>query len=133
MTRRQRAYRHFLQSKLWKSTRLQCLERDQFTCQHCKATDHLEAHHLWYPQRWDHTTPAMLVTLCKACHAKQHPERAKLPPKKRKKLNQVQKKLKRNWAQQARVATRPYTDTDFDYFQFPSKYGHKARPLPQMA
>ena len=47
------------------------IERDGGCCQQCRATEHLEAHHLW-PQGWSHHLRYILrhgVTLCRSCHA----------------------------------------------------------------
>ena len=59
----------------WQKRRLEILNRDNFTCQDCGATDKpLHVHHkryvsgreYWQYQDWE------LTTLCEDCHGKKH-------------------------------------------------------------
>ena len=47
------------------------MQRDNFTCQHCGATDKtLQVHHLWYStlkKPWEYDNDSYL-TLCSSCH-----------------------------------------------------------------
>jgi len=65
----------FNASKKWEVARKACFERDDYTCQHCKARGgYIEAHHIleWcnYPElRLDIEN---LLTLCRPCHRLHH-------------------------------------------------------------
>lgn len=54
----------------WQKKRLKILERDNFTCQHCKSTeDTLHVHHIAYFNNDPWETPdKLLLTLCADCH-----------------------------------------------------------------
>lgn len=65
------AYQKKLQSPLWQRKRLEILQRDNFTCQHC-GDNHIQlhVHHQFYEkgvEPWDHPE-YLLITLCKVCH-----------------------------------------------------------------
>jgi hypothetical protein len=68
-----------LQDPRWQKKRLEILERDQWTCRDCKATDKtLHIHHCLYEKGspWD-TDEIFLLTLCNDCHERrQHIETA---------------------------------------------------------
>jgi hypothetical protein len=71
MTKRQKAYREFLQSDFWKELSAQAKARDK-RCMKCKSKVRLQAHHVRYPEDWFKTTLDDLETLCRKCHAKEH-------------------------------------------------------------
>ena len=59
----------------WQQKRLEIMQRDEFTCQSCQATDKtLNVHHIYYEKNkapWDYEED-MLVTWCEDCHTKRH-------------------------------------------------------------
>lgn len=60
----------------WQKKRLQIMQRDNFTCQVCGATDRtLHVHHIYYTKwaegPWDYFDEA-LITLCNECHELEH-------------------------------------------------------------
>jgi hypothetical protein len=56
----------------WRMQRTSCLQRDNYTCQQCAATDGLEVHH-WEPYRFSFDNSLEnLVTLCAGCHRDTH-------------------------------------------------------------
>lgn len=56
----------------WQKKRLEILQRDSWTCQHClSTTDTLHVHHRRYIQGkdpWDYDD-SLLVALCESCHS----------------------------------------------------------------
>jgi len=62
-------YSDLLRDPRWQKKRLEILQRDNFTCQHCKDTEtELHVHHESYKGKpWDIGSDK-LVTLCKDCH-----------------------------------------------------------------
>ena len=71
----------FYKSQKWKQYRQKILRRDHYTCQNCKRYGRLveavEVHHIEHledcPERaYD---PTNLISLCKKCHRKAHPEK----------------------------------------------------------
>lgn len=69
-------------SARWKKKREKILRRDKYQCRECRRygriTEAKEVHHVKhadeYPElAWDDDN---LVSLCAACHRKQHPEKA---------------------------------------------------------
>ncbi len=73
----------FYHSKAWKDKRDEILARDNYECQHCKAKGLVvkgtEVHHIIHlkddwSKRFDNDN---LVTLCRACHNLEHPEKIK--------------------------------------------------------
>lgn len=63
------SYVEKLKDPRWQKLRLQCFERDQFTCQVCGDKDNsLQVHHKGYHgEPWE-TPIGMLQTLCESCH-----------------------------------------------------------------
>jgi len=63
-------YNTLLRDPRWQKKRLEILQRDNFTCQHCKDTEtELHVHHWsYYGNPWD-APNEQLTTLCKYCHA----------------------------------------------------------------
>ena len=71
-TNRTEKYRRYLKSDAWKRKRYVVLKRDSWTCQYCgaKAT---QVHHKRYAKYQIGKEPIKwLVSLCGACHRKQH-------------------------------------------------------------
>ncbi len=68
-------YSEKLKDPRWQKKRLQILERDNWTCLKCNATDKtLNVHHKYYElyeNVWDYPTYA-LITLCSDCHKEEH-------------------------------------------------------------
>lgn len=65
-----KTYAEKLKDPRWQKKRLEILERDNWTCRHCFATDKtLHVHHLIYTtdNPWD-CDPDILITLCEECH-----------------------------------------------------------------
>lgn len=62
-------YSDLLRNPLWQRKRLEILQRDNFTCQHCKDTEtELHVHHEEYHGKpWDAPNET-LSALCKYCH-----------------------------------------------------------------
>ena len=64
-------YSEKLKNPLWQKKRLEILQRDDFTCQHCgDVKNTLHVHHLAYLKfmdPWEYE-PEYLVTLCEKCH-----------------------------------------------------------------
>lgn len=63
-------YAEKLRDPRWQRKRLEVLDRDQYTCRECKATDKpLHVHHVKYEKGdpW-HIESAYLMTLCESCH-----------------------------------------------------------------
>jgi hypothetical protein len=56
----------------WRFLRVQILERDNYTCQHCGATDRLVVHHIELYSINKNNNPRNLITLCMPCHWKVH-------------------------------------------------------------
>ncbi len=64
-------YSEKLKDPRWQKKRLQILERDAWTCKHCKATDKtLHVHHVVYHKGFDPWEYEDLeyITLCWDCH-----------------------------------------------------------------
>ncbi len=64
------SYAFKLKDPRWQRKRLEILQRDNFTCQECYATDkELNVHHLIYKKRdpWDYPNHCY-QTLCVDCH-----------------------------------------------------------------
>ena len=64
----------------WRNFRKSIFERDNYQCQECGTNKNLCAHHIKgrseYPElSYD---PSNVITLCKYCHAKAHPDKASL-------------------------------------------------------
>ena len=67
----------------WKRTREKILRRDMYMCRECRRygrlTEAAEVHHIRHADTAPELfyTESNLVSLCKKCHNKQHPEKAK--------------------------------------------------------
>jgi 5-methylcytosine-specific restriction endonuclease McrA len=68
LSARQRAYREYLRTDVWKRLRREALERDGRRCRLCNGTDTLQVHHRYYPERLGTETADALTTLCRRCH-----------------------------------------------------------------
>ena len=65
------AYRNYLQTDTWKTSRIQRLALDNNECVLCgKKASHV--HHRRYPKKWGTETVNDLVSLCSECHSKHH-------------------------------------------------------------
>jgi len=64
----------------WNRVRREILERDAFRCQDCGAHKNLCVHHVKDKSKFPELTyePTNLITLCKSCHVKRHPEKKSL-------------------------------------------------------
>ena len=71
MKRKKETYSEILKDPRWQKKRLEIMQRDNFTCQHCGCSDKsLQVHHLWYSQNnkpWEYDNDS-LITLCERCH-----------------------------------------------------------------
>lgn len=69
-------------STRWKKKRMKILRRDSFLCQECKRYGkHVEAvtvHHIKHAEEFPELAyqDDNLISLCSACHNRQHPEKA---------------------------------------------------------
>lgn len=73
-------YREKLKDPRWQKKRLEIFNRDNFTCQHCKAKNiSLQVHHKAYREvePWDYPDH-YLVTLCEDCHEEESQSVAKM-------------------------------------------------------
>lgn len=62
-------YSDLLRDPRWQKKRLEILQRDNFTCKHCKDTEtELHVHHEAYRGNPWEIESDKLVTLCKHCH-----------------------------------------------------------------
>ena len=67
-------YKEQLADARWLKKRNEILERDNYTCQKCGATSHLNVHHLSYEKNrlaWEYPNER-LITLCEGCHENEH-------------------------------------------------------------
>lgn len=67
-------YKEQLADARWLKKRNEILERDNYTCQKCGATSHLNVHHLSYEKSrlaWEYPNEK-LITLCEECHENAH-------------------------------------------------------------
>lgn len=88
----------FYNSTKWKKKRAKILRRDKYQCQRCKRygklTEATMVHHIIEIEE----DPSLalvdsnLVSLCKACHEKQHPEKAQKASRYRKSFGDPYKK-----------------------------------------
>lgn len=76
------AYSELLRDPRWQRTRLEIMERENFTCQECGAADKtLNVHHTYYAKGrapWEYELES-LHCLCENCHAARHARFGKLP------------------------------------------------------
>jgi 5-methylcytosine-specific restriction endonuclease McrA len=79
----------FYGSEKWKRKRAAILARDKYQCQYCKRYGRMrqatEVHHIKHLEDAPELALASenLVSLCKACHNAQHPEKAAKPWRRR--------------------------------------------------
>lgn len=68
-------YSEKLRHPLWQKKRLEILNRDNWTCNNCRATEkNLQVHHIKYSfgrNPWDYPNDNF-KTLCHECHEKEH-------------------------------------------------------------
>lgn len=68
------SYKEQLADREWLKKKNEILERDNYTCQKCGATSHLNVHHKYYNESklaWEYPEEA-LITLCADCHENEH-------------------------------------------------------------
>lgn len=69
---KKKTYSELLRSPLWQKKRLEIMQRDNFTCQHCGCEGReLQVHHKVYhkdAKPWEYDD-SELITLCELCHA----------------------------------------------------------------
>ncbi|CAM1343575.1 hypothetical protein [Tenacibaculum amylolyticum] len=74
------SYNGLLFSKEWIAKRKEILERDNYKCRVCNATESLQIHHRQYHfslilrkfrKPWEYPN-RLMITLCKTCHQKGH-------------------------------------------------------------
>jgi len=68
-----KTYAEKLRDPRWQKKRLEIMQRDQFTCQHCQdKASTLNVHHATYVKGWEpwEYPPHMLITVCEPCHEK---------------------------------------------------------------
>ena len=92
-------YRKALKTREWKYKRKAILKRDMFACTKCYATEELQVHHTYYLEGkmpWEVPNDC-LITLCRACHEKEHEGRdiQSFVRKAEKKVKQEPKKNKK--------------------------------------
>ena len=66
------AYLEYLKSDHWRQLRRAVIKRDGIQCTRCPAKKRLQAHHLFYRERWEDSVPEDLITLCFHCHKAAH-------------------------------------------------------------
>lgn len=67
-----KSYAEKLKDPRWQRMRLEILQRDQFMCRACGASDKtLHVHHCHYVRGdpWD-TDPVFIITVCETCHSR---------------------------------------------------------------
>lgn len=68
-------YQQKLLDPRWQKKRLEILNRDEFTCEICKSTEHpLNVHHKFYTyglDPWEYPD-TNFITLCNYCHEDEH-------------------------------------------------------------
>lgn len=78
MATQNREYWQKLRDPRWQKMRLEIMQRDEFACQICFATERtLNVHHNYYEsgkEPWEYPTEA-LVTLCEECHTEETEQR----------------------------------------------------------
>ena len=69
---KQKDYQSLLKDPRWQRKRLEIMQRDNFTCQHCgNAKETLNVHHKYYKENynpWDYEDDCY-ITLCEKCHS----------------------------------------------------------------
>lgn len=69
---RQRQPRLRLDREEYEALRRQVLERDGWRCQSCGCQRDLHVHHVTSRSQLGHDASENLITLCAACHLRQH-------------------------------------------------------------
>ena len=70
-------------SKRWKTKRKKILKRDDYRCQNCKKygkmVEATQVHHIKHTDKYPELAfeDENLISLCLACHNKEHPEKIK--------------------------------------------------------
>ena len=69
-------YQEYLQTPEWQARRKDALQRAEYRCQTCNASDRiLDVHHRTYERR-GHEKPSDLTVLCRDCHELFHQRRS---------------------------------------------------------
>lgn len=72
---KKQTYAELLKDPRWQKKRLEIMQRDNFTCQYCGATNNeLHVHHKYYlcgRMPWEYSNSS-LITLCDNCHSYAH-------------------------------------------------------------
>lgn len=74
---KKKTYSELLSDPRWQKKRLEIMQRDNFTCQHCGCTTQaLHVHHKYYNSSlpWEYPDNAY-ITLCEHCHALEHDDK----------------------------------------------------------
>lgn len=83
MKKKKETYAEMLKDPRWQKKRLEIMQRDNFTCQHCGCkTNTLHVHHMNYRKThkpWEYED-CELITLCDKCHDYEHDESESLYP-----------------------------------------------------
>lgn len=78
---KEKTYSELLKDPRWQKKRLEIMQRDDFKCQHCFATDKsLQVHHLVYhkgAKPWEYKNEE-LITLCEHCHESETDDNSEL-------------------------------------------------------
>lgn len=81
MRNKKQTYSDLLRDPRWQKKRLEIMQRDNFTCQHCGAQDkELQVHHMLYTKGakpWEYNE-RHLITLCRQCHEVESEENKRL-------------------------------------------------------
>lgn len=72
LTKRQKAYRKYLNGEHWKGLRASAIKRDGGKCVRCESETLLQVHHLKYRGKLEDCTIDDLETLCRKCHRLEH-------------------------------------------------------------
>lgn len=67
-----------LKGVAYKKLQMAVLERDEFTCQHCRAYTQSAPHHIVYRSAGGADTEKNMITICMECHRKVHAHEIKL-------------------------------------------------------
>lgn len=86
VTARQFAYREYLKSRHWEWLRWRVFKRDGFRCVKCGSKHGIQAHHLFYRERFEDSIPEDCSTLCRRCHKAAHKRKNRKPKRQRVRL-----------------------------------------------
>ena len=72
LSKRQKAYREYLQTDHWKALRAMAIQRDGAKCVDCGSDEFLQVHHKFYRTPFEASQPDDLETKCRTCHRIEH-------------------------------------------------------------